>query len=83
MTTRAALHDLLDDVPDSFLPFVQDSITRICERKDDPFWKALAEAPIEDEELTPEELAGIEAGRASRRAGLGISTEALETLLRG
>jgi hypothetical protein len=73
VTTRAALHDLIDEVPDSFLPFIEDNIARLCAFKDDPFWRALAEAEVVDEHITPEERASIDRAWASKMAGEGIS----------
>ena len=81
MTSRAALHELLDDVPDELLPYVEDNIVRLKLYKDDPFWRALAEAPVVDEHLTPEERASIDRGWASMKAGQGISDAELDKLL--
>jgi hypothetical protein len=44
----------------------------------DPFYRALMEAPVDDEPLTPEEEAAIEEARAAYRRGDWVSWEEFE-----
>jgi hypothetical protein len=81
VTTRETLHDLLDELPESALSFAERSLQRLKAIEDDPFLQSLANAPIDDEPTTPEDLAAIEAGRRSMREGRGLSDEDLDALL--
>ena len=81
MTTREALHDLLDELPESMLDFAEASLQRLRSAESDPFWKAQQNAPVDDEPLTPEELQAIEEGLASMREGRGVPHAAVKRLL--
>lgn len=61
MQTRDRLHALIDDLAEGELPAVERFLT---ERgaSDDPFLRARATAPEDDEPVTPEEEAAIQEG---------------------
>jgi hypothetical protein len=64
-TDREALHALLDAVPDERLAEAKSAIGALA----DPVMAALLAAQPEDEELSTEELAELEAVDAERAAG--------------
>jgi hypothetical protein len=64
-TDRAALHALVDAVPDERLAEAKAAISSLV----DPVLLALLTAPPEDEELSAEELAELEQAEAERAAG--------------
>ena len=81
MTSRQALHSLLDNVPEHLLPIAEVSLLRLEQLGDDPFWRQLAEAAESDEPLSAEDIAAIAAGWESLAAGKGIPDAALDQLL--
>lgn len=68
MTTKADLYRLIDALPDDVLPTAERFLSGLEEDAAAPY-TPLDEAPEDDEPLTPEELAGVEAARAEYRAG--------------
>jgi hypothetical protein len=66
MTTKEGLHRLIDELPEAVLPVVERYLESV---RDDPVLHALATAPEEDEELSPEEAAALAEARARRAAG--------------
>ena len=54
MTTKEALHRLIDELPDDTLPAVERYLVSV---RDDPVLRSLMAAPEEDEELSPDEEA--------------------------
>ncbi|MGH2610599.1 MAG: hypothetical protein ACRDHF_16075 [Tepidiformaceae bacterium] len=81
MTTREALREMIDDIPDSLLGIAGDSLDRLRNWRRDPLLRSLAEAPIDDEPTMAEDIAAIEAGRKSMREGRGLTDEELDALL--
>ena len=75
MTTRAALHALLDMLPDELLPVAEE---RLAALRDDPFLRFMMTAPMGDEPLTAEEEALIQEGEAEIARGEAISLEEFE-----
>jgi hypothetical protein len=72
MTSRAALHDLVERLPESALPAAEESLERLAKTGgrgfSEEFWKRLEEAPIDDEPLSDRELEALrrdDAGRAN------------------
>ena len=63
--TRSDLHRLLDAVPDDTL----DQARRALEPLADPFLRALASAPVDDEEETTAERAAVDEARDDIAAG--------------
>jgi hypothetical protein len=81
MTTRQALKDMIDMVPEERLDDVEQSIRRVMDVEDDPVMRSLRRAPIDDEPLTAEERAAIDEGLRSLSEGRGITTEELKRRL--
>lgn len=76
MQTRERIHQIIDSLPDSELPEIEDFLAQ-RRTADDPFLRALANAPEDDEPLTPEDIAAIEEGLADLAAGRVISNDEL------
>jgi hypothetical protein len=75
VTTRVALHDLVDNLPEDLLSEAEDSLGRLASeraRRERP-WKLHDEAPLEDEELSQPEIDAL------RRLAAGESNPALLT----
>ena len=66
MSTREAIHQLLDSLPDELLPAAE---ARLAALRDDPFLRFMLAAPEDDEPLSPEEVALIEEGEAEIARG--------------
>ena len=73
MTTREALHRLIDAIPGNDL----DAVERVIEPFVDPVALSLANAPLDDEEETEEERAAVAEGRAALDAGDFVTLEDL------
>jgi predicted transcriptional regulator len=72
VTTKEALHRLVDELPETVLPEAERYLASL---RDDPVPRAFIEAPEDDEPLTPEEVAAIEEGKAEIARGEGIPWE--------
>ena len=72
MTTRDALHQLLDTLPDELLPEAE---RRLAALRDDPLLRFFLTAPEDDEPLTPDEIALIEEAEAEIARGETIPWE--------
>lgn len=68
---RRQAHAMLDMLSADKLHVVHDLLEVMVE----PLERALALAPVEDEELTPETVAALETARASLDRGEGVSHE--------
>ena len=78
MTTRAALHEAIDELPEGVL----ETLARALERlRDDPFQFMLDNAPMDDEPVTEAECAALDKARAQVAAGQVISNEEVTRLL--
>ncbi len=66
MVTKEALHELIESLPEAVLP---EAARRLEELRDDPLLRSLIAAPLEDEELSDEELAALAEAEAERAAG--------------
>ena len=71
MTTRAALHDLVDGLPDDLLDDAQVSLARLAAERErrEAIWKRLEEAPYDDEPLSPREIEALRRYDAGERSG--------------
>lgn len=76
MQTRDRLHALVDDLPEGALPEVERFLSERGASVD-PFLQALANAPEDDEPLTPEDEAAIEEGYRDLAAGNVVSNDEL------
>jgi hypothetical protein len=76
------LHAVIDALPEDTLDEVSRYLAAHC---DDPVLRSLLLAPPEDEEMSPEELAMLQAARADRAAGTGryVSDEELARRIEG
>jgi hypothetical protein len=66
VTTREKAHQLLDKLPDSELEPV---VEFIASRGGDSFARWLDSRPVEDEEISADEIAAIDAAHAGLAAG--------------
>ena len=65
-TTREAFHALVDDLNEGEAELFY---RMVRQRREDPFLRALAEAPLDDEPSTPEEEAGVREAMEDYRRG--------------
>lgn len=82
MTTREQLHAIVDELPEELLPSAGQSLARIQQSRDEAFWEALENAPIDDEPLTAEDVAAIDAATRRLDAGLRVNDAEANRLLR-
>ena len=66
MTTKDALHRLIDELPEEALPGVERYLAAV---RDDPMMRTLVAAPLDDEETSPEEDAEARAAVERYRRG--------------
>ena len=69
--TRQHVHELVDQLDAGQLA----AVGHLLEVITDPVARSLANAPLDDEPLTPEEAAAIDAGIASLERNGGVSME--------
>ncbi len=74
MTTRDAIHRIIDELPDGELGDVQLYLDYLRSGRD-PLLLALLNAPEDDEPTTPEEDAGASEAREQYRRGDYITAE--------
>jgi predicted transcriptional regulator len=72
MTTKERLHKLVDELTEAE---ADDALRYVASRREDPLIRRLESAPLEDEEISPEEEAAAAEGRADIAAGRVISHE--------
>jgi hypothetical protein len=77
MTTRESLHRLVDRIPEESLPVAERALADIAGELQVSLRQRLESVPFDDEPLTPEDIATIEAGWRSLRAGSGIPDDDL------
>ncbi|MFI5009370.1 MAG: hypothetical protein ACHQDY_03755 [Solirubrobacterales bacterium] len=75
MTTKERLHRLIDDLSDGEADM---ALRTIAEQHEDPLLRAIANAPEDEEALTPEDEAAIAEGHADIAAGRTVSLEDIE-----
>jgi hypothetical protein len=78
MTTRQALHQLLDELPEELLSMAEE---RLAALRDDPFLRFLMAAPVDDEPLDDEDLAALAEADAEIARGETIPWEEAERRL--
>ena len=76
MQTRDRLHRLIDELPESQLPVVERFLTGRGAGPN-PILQALADAPEDDEPLTPEDEAAIEEAYRDLAAGNVVPNDEL------
>ena len=77
MTTRDALHDLIDELPESALPQAERYLAALR----DGVASADPDGDVDDEPLLPETEATIEAARAAYARGEFLTDAELDALL--
>ncbi|MGI8553768.1 MAG: hypothetical protein ACR2PL_23710 [Dehalococcoidia bacterium] len=75
MTTKEALYRLIDRLPERVFPEAERLLQSLQIGDDDPLWRFFMDAPVDDEPLTPEDIAAIEESRAEIDRGEGIPWE--------
>jgi len=83
MTTRQALHDLVDDLPEDVLGEAERSLARLKAHAVDPVLEALRNAPVDDEPLTAREAEALRRWEAGKLGGRLYTEGELEQLLSG
>jgi hypothetical protein len=81
MPNRAALHQLVDQLPATEIGRARHVLAALLEAAEevDPVLRSLRSAPVDDEVETPEERSAVEAALQESREGKpGFSTEELE-----
>lgn len=78
MSSRNALHRLVEDLPESELPRAARVLEALRETAEVPLY-TLETAPLDDEPETPEERAAVEEALQEIREGMpGLTTEELK-----
>lgn len=83
MTTRQALHDLIDDLPEDALGEAERSLARLKAPAADAALEAMRNAPIDDEPLTAREAEALRRWEAGQRGGRSYTEDEVEQLLSG
>jgi len=79
MTTRDALHRLIDALPDAALPEAERVLVHLTAPSVvDPVLQAFLDAPVDDEPLSAADVAAIEEGRADLAHAQRLSLELYE-----
>lgn len=83
MTEKERLHSLVEDLPEPEIHAALRFVEYLRREASDPVARALEEAPFDDEPLTAEDLAELEAAESDRQEGRLVShDEARRELLR-
>jgi predicted transcriptional regulator len=83
MTEKERLHSLVEDLPEPEVHVALRFVEYLRRETSDPVARALEEAPFDDEPLTAEDLAELEAAERDRQEGRVVShDEARRELLR-
>jgi hypothetical protein len=64
MTTRARLHELVDELSESSFDYAEVSLQKLLGAESDTFWEQLDDAPIDPEPLSPATIKRLDAARA-------------------
>lgn len=80
---RTTLHTLVDELPEQEIPAARRFLEFLRQQpSDDPLRRALDNAPLDDEELTAEDLAAIREGLEEKVRGEVIPHEEVKRRLR-
>jgi hypothetical protein len=83
MTEKERLHSLVDDLPESEVHAAMRFVEYLRIGAADPVMRVLREAPLDDEPVTAEDLAELEAAERDRKQSRVVShAEARRQLLR-
>ncbi|MDO8531298.1 MAG: hypothetical protein Q7T26_03885 [Dehalococcoidia bacterium] len=69
MTLKEEIHRLIDVLPEKELPTVRRFVQYVRLLHEDPVFRALLEAPLDDEPETPKEAAAVRAARRALKRG--------------
>ncbi len=78
---RQELHRLVDELSEAQVDTARQWLELFHARGEDPFLRALAFAPLDDEPVTAEEEAAVDEARADERAGRVVTHEELKRRL--
>ena len=82
MGTKDELHGLVDDLPETAMDAARDFLKYLRDRQGDPVLRALRAAPVDDEELSAEDVSDLEEALRDLAAGRVVShAEARRRLL--
>jgi hypothetical protein len=83
MSTREALHELVDELPESMLDEVERYLRAVAPASGPTLRELAMSAPIDDEPLTPEDIKALDEARQSiNRGRAGISTGDVRAIIR-
>jgi len=82
VTTKEALHRLIDDLPDEQLPAAEQFLVDLRDRTHHPLRHALRDAPVDDEAESDDERTAVQVARAELARGEVITDEELWRRLR-
>jgi hypothetical protein len=77
MATKEDLHRLVDKLPESEVPAAERYLEYLSVARQDPFLRALLNAPLDDEPETEDERAAMAEARAALERGEVITDEDL------
>ena len=66
---KAALHDLVETLPDDELPTAHRFLSYLLHVSNNPVLRALLDAPVDDEPATPEAQAAVQEALGQRARG--------------
>jgi predicted transcriptional regulator len=82
MHAKDELHGLVDQLPETAMDSARDFLEYLRDRQGDPVLRALRAAPVDDEELSQEDLSDLEEALKDLAAGRVVShAEARRRLL--
>jgi predicted transcriptional regulator len=82
MHAKDELHGLVDQLPETAMDSARDFLEYLRDRQGDPVLRALRAAPVDDEELSEEDLSDLEEALKDLAAGRVVShAEARRRLL--
>ena len=82
MTTKAQIHQLIDDLPESELETVKRVLEGLSARSlSNRAAAVLAHAPVDDEPVTAEEAAAIEEGERDLKSGRVVTADQVRARL--
>ena len=77
MTTKEALHRLVEELPDDELGAAERALAALRDRTADPVRRNVLAAPDDDEDETPEERVAVDEARGQAARGEVVSNEEL------
>jgi hypothetical protein len=81
VTTRQALHDLVDRLPEERLSDAEERLSQLTPVLDEEFWNRLEDAPFDDEPLTQRELAALERAERGESVAIRLTREEVQRLI--